>query len=139
MAMELSAPAHGHAAAHHEEGLSRGMYGMVFFIASEVMLFGGLFACYFFVRNQATVWPPAGTEEELSVSTAAILTAILISSSVFAHMGIIGLKSGNRTLFRVGIAIACVLGTIFVGGQIYEWLTLMHDGLEATSNVYGST
>jgi len=140
MAMDVAAvSAHGHGGAHHEEGMSRGMFGMVLFIASEVMLFGGLFAAYFFVRNQSSSWPPAGTEEELSISTAAILTAVLISSSVAAHIGILALKSGNQALFKLGLGVACILGTIFVGGQIYEWLTLMHDGLEATSNVYGST
>jgi cytochrome c oxidase subunit 3 len=139
MAMDVAvAPAHSHAA-HHEEGMSRGMAGMVLFIASEVMLFGGLFACYFYVRNQAVSWPPAGIEKELSIPTAAILSAILISSSVFAHVGILALRANNRTLFRIGIAGAIVLGTIFIGGQIYEWLSLMDEGLEAHSNVYGST
>ena len=47
------------------EGMSRGMAGMVLFIASEIMLFGGLFAGYFYVRNQADAWPPEGIEHEL--------------------------------------------------------------------------
>jgi len=119
--------------------MSRGMAGMVLFIASEIMLFGGLFACYFYVRNQAETWPPEGIEHELSVSTAAILSIILISSSVAAHIGIHGLKSGSQTLFKLGIASAIVLGSIFIGGQIYEWLTLMDEGLNAHSGVYGST
>lgn len=139
MAMHAAAaPAHGHVA-QHEQGMSRGMAGMVLFIASEIMLFGGLFACYFYVRNQAETWPPEGIEHELSVSTAAILTAILVSSSVFAHIGILSLRANNRALFRLGIAGAIALGTIFIGGQIYEWLSLMDEGLEAHSNVYGST
>ncbi len=115
------------------------MAGMVLFIASEIMLFGGLFAGYFYVRNQADTWPPAGIEHELSVSVAAILTAILVSSSVFAHVGILSIRANNRLLFRLGIAGAIILGTIFISGQIYEWLSLMDEGLEAHSNVYGST
>ena len=35
--------------------MTRGMAGMVLFIASEIMLFGGLFAGYFYVRNQAAL------------------------------------------------------------------------------------
>src|SRR6266540_6762221 len=100
MAMHAAAaPAQGHAALH-EQGMSRGMAGMVLFIASEVMLFGGLFACYFYVRNQAATWPPEGIEHELSVSTAAVLTAVLVSSSIFAHVGILSLRANNRVLFR---------------------------------------
>lgn len=130
--------ANAHAPVHHEEGMSRGMAGMVLFIASEVMLFGGLFACYFYVRNQASEWPPAGVHVA-EWEIAAILTAVLISSSVLAHIGILGLKAGNQNLFKLGILLAIVLGTAFIGGQIYEWFMLMDHGLNAGSGVYGST
>ena len=129
-----------HAApAHQEEGLSRGMLGMALFIASEIMLFGGLLAGYFYVRNQAETWPPEGTEHELSILFAAILTCFLLSSSLTAHVGIMGIKSNNRGLFKLGIALSIILGGIFIGGQIYEWLKLMDEGLTAGTNVYGST
>ena len=133
-----AATAHGHAQ-HPEEGMSRGMAGMAFFIASEIMLFGGLFAAYFYVRNQASSWPPEDIEHTLGKGLGALLTAILISSSVAAHIGILGVKKGNRSQFRLGIALAIVLGTIFIGGQIYEWFELMHEGLTAESGVYGSS
>ena len=140
MAMHAAATsAPGHAAPHHEEGMSRGMAGMVLFIASEVMLFGGLFACYFYVRNQSTSWPPEGIEHELSIPTTAVLSVLLISSSIAAHFGILSLKANNRTMFKIGLGAAIVLGSVFIGGQIYEWLALMDEGLEAHSNVYGST
>jgi len=128
-----------HAGAHHEEeGMSRGMFGMVLFIASEIMLFGGLFAGYFYVRSQATAWPPEGVKE-LSVGLAAILTALLISSSLTAHAGILGIQNNNRALFKIGIAASLVLGGCFIGGQIYEWFHLMDEGLNAKSGTYGST
>ena len=133
-AMSAQAPA-----AHPEEGMSRGMAGMVLFIASEVMLFGGLLGGYFYVRNQATTWPPEGIEHEISWQIAAVLTVVLISSSVAAHIGILGIKSNNRGQFKLGIAVAIILGTAFIGGQIYEWLNLMDEGLTAKSGTYGST
>jgi cytochrome c oxidase subunit 3 len=131
----------GHAAAAHplDEGMSRGMAGMVLFIASEIMLFGGLFAAYFYVRNQADAWPPEAVEHTASASFALILTVFLISSSVTAHIAMLGIKSGNRELFKFGIAVSIVLGSIFIGGQIYEWLSLFDEGLNATTTVYGST
>jgi cytochrome c oxidase subunit 3 len=128
-----------HGAHHHEEGMSRGMAGMVLFIASEIMLFGGLFAGYFFLRHQAGTWPPEGTEETVGKGLGAILTAVLVSSSVAAHIGIVGLKSGNRSLFKLGVCTAILLGSIFIGGQIYEWFKLFDEGLNASSNTYGST
>ena len=136
MAMHAAAaPAHGHA----QQGMSRDLAGMVLFIASEIMLFGGLFAGYFYLRNQAFTWPPEGIEHEIEIPIAAVLTAILISSSIAAHIGILGILNNNRSQFKVGIALAMVLGSIFIGGQIYEWLTLMDEGLNAGSGSYGAT
>ena len=126
---------HGHAS----EGMSRGMAGMVLFIASEIMLFGGMFAGYFFMRNQADTWPPADIEHTVSKGLGALLTVFLISSSVAAHFGILGIKRNNQTQFKIGIALAIVLGGIFIGGQIYEWLNLLDEGLTASSGSYGAT
>ena len=118
--------------------MSRGMFGMVLFIASEIMLFGGLFACYFYVRNQADGWPPAGVEE-LSWSTGAVLTVILVLSGIPAHMGVVAAREGKQSLFILGLISTVVLGSVFIGGQIYEWFNLMDEGLTAKSGVYGST
>ena len=134
-----TANSHAHAQGHEAEGMSRGMFGMVLFIASEIMLFGGLFAAYFYVRNQAETWPPEGIDHELSVPIAAVLTTVLISSSIAAHIGIMALRSNDRALFKGALAFAILLGSVFIGGQIYEWFTLMDEGLTAESGTYGST
>ena len=39
-------------------GISNPVLGMLLFITSEVMFFGGLFAAYFNVRANAAQWPP---------------------------------------------------------------------------------
>ena len=136
--MTADAVAHGHGHPAHEEGMSRGMAGMVLFICSEVMLFGCLFAGYFYVRNQAEVWPPEGVHQ-LAAGLGGVLTAILIISGIVGHAGVVGLKSGNRKLFLTGVGLAIILGTIFIAGQAYEWFNLMDEGLNAGSTTYGST
>ena len=136
MAMHAAAVPHH---AHETAGMSRGMMGMVLFIASEIMLFGGLFAAYFFVRNQALTWPPEDVHHTVSKELGAVLTVILISSSVMAHIGILGLQRGNQQVFKTGLLLAIILGSIFIGGQIYEWFKLWDEGLNATSGAYGST
>lgn len=118
--------------------MSRGMAGMVLFIASEVMLFGGLFAAYFFVRQQAEVWPPEGVHE-VAKDFGFVLTAILVVSGLVGHYGIIALRKGNNQLFVLCMLGTVLLGTVFIAGQAYEWLHLMDEGLTARSGVYGST
>jgi cytochrome c oxidase subunit III len=127
MAMQATAHAPVHPA---QEGMSRGMAGMVLFIASEVMLFGGLFAGYFYIRNQADTWPPEGVIR-LDATTGGILTAVLIVSGLVAHFGVVGAKAGKYGQFILGISGAIVLGTIFIAGQAYEWLHLMDEGFTA--------
>jgi cytochrome c oxidase subunit III len=132
-----AAPAHAHS--HADQGMSRGMAGMVLFIASEIMLFGGMFAGYFFVRNQAADWPPADIEHTVDKTFGVILSVFLISSSLTAHAAIVSLKKGNQQIFKLGLVLTLVLGGIFIGGQIYEWLNLMDEGLNASSGTYGAT
>jgi cytochrome c oxidase subunit III len=122
-----------------ERGMSRTMAGMVLFIASEVMLFGGLFAGYFFVRNQADVWPPEGVEHTVAAGLGGVLTGILVASGVVGHFGIVAARRNNQPLFLLCIAAAITLGTVFIIGQSYEWLELMDEGLTIGSTVYGST
>ena len=64
---------------------------MIFFIGSEVMLFGSFFAAYFFVRfNVADQWPPLNAEGEpfeLPMILTGVNTAILVASSFTLHWG----------------------------------------------------
>jgi cytochrome c oxidase subunit 3 len=117
------------------EGMSMPLLGMVLFIASEVMFFGGLFAAYFNIRADADEWPPAGLEH-LHAKLPAIFTVVLVLSSVTMHMGVMAIRRGNvRALVR-WTAITLVLGLVFLAGQIYDYSTLeftIRDG------VYGST
>ena len=141
--------------AAHGEYLNRGMMGMVLFIGSEIMLFAGLFAAYFFVRSQAASWPPEGIEAVPDKWLAAGLAVLLISSGLFGHMGIIAMRDGfygfeafglrlgvtmdRRRGLMLGMSLAIVLGLLFIGLQAYEWFSLFDEGLTAKSGVYGST
>src|SRR4051812_36291222 len=122
MAVHAALP-EGPVTARPSEAMSRGMMGMVLFICSEIMLFGALFAAFFFVHNQASVWPPEGVEKA-KVGLAAVLTVLLVSSSLAAHFGILGIKSGSTSQLRLGVGLAILLGTLFIAGQIYEWFNL---------------
>src|SRR6188472_1685960 len=63
-----------------DTGLNNGKIGIWLFLASEVMLFGALFASYILIRTGAPVWPRGDTV--LDVPMATFNTIVLISSSV---------------------------------------------------------
>src|SRR5262249_45367287 len=111
---------------------------MVLFICSEIMLFGCLFAGFFFVHQQADRWPPEGVEK-VGVWLALGLTGILLSSSLVVHFGFLQMKSGKTRTFIISLLVTILLGTLFISGQIYEWFSLFDDGVTAHAKVYGST
>ena len=123
----------------HEEGRPEGMsmplLGMVLFIASEVMFFGGLFAAYFNIRADAKEWPPAGLEH-LHATLPGIFTVVLVLSSVTMHMGVLAIRRGDTKALARWVGVTLFLGLVFLSGQIYDYSTLeftIRDG------VYGST
>src|SRR3970040_3174268 len=68
---------------HREAGLPTPLVGMLLFIASEVMFFGGLFAAYFNARAiHAAEWgPPSGAPELEMLPIALPITIVLVASS----------------------------------------------------------
>ena len=117
------------------EGMSMPLLGMVLFIASEVMFFGGLFAAYFNIRAQAPEWPPPGLHE-LHATLPGIFTILLVASSVTMQMGIFAIRRGNVRALTRWTAVTIALGVVFLCGQIYDYSTLdftIRDG------VFGST
>jgi len=64
-----------------DTGLNNVKLGIWLFLASEVMLFGSLFASYILLRTGNPAW--GAGEELLSVPLATLNTAVLITSSVY--------------------------------------------------------
>ena len=63
-----------------DTGLTNGKIGIWLFLASEVMLFGALFASYILIRTGARHWPQG--DSILNVPMATFNTLVLIGSSV---------------------------------------------------------
>src|ERR671915_630121 len=99
---------------HHASGpRAYGWWGMVWLIATEATLFAALIASYFFLRfRSGPEWPPDGIpapELELPL----IMSAILLSSSIPVHIAEAGIKKGNQSRLRWGLALGFLLGAVF--------------------------
>jgi cytochrome c oxidase subunit 3 len=120
--------------------LSPGILTMVFFIGSEVMLFGSFFAAYFFVRfNVAEQWPPlnaAGEPFELPVVITGVNTAILVASSFTLHWGEHRLRHYNdRKGLERGLLVTIFLGATILIIQINEYV---HLGFTPQDQAFGA-
>lgn len=118
---------------HHNDHGDLRLFGLLTFLASESLMFGGLFASYLVYRADALQWPPAGTEVELLIP--AVNTIILVSSSFVIHQGDVAIKKGDVKGLRLWYLATAIMGIIFLGGQVYEYLSL---GYGLTTNVFSN-
>ena len=133
-----------------DTGMTNGKLGIWLFLASEVMLFGGLFSAYVLLRVGA---PPDQWHEGskvLSVPIGTINTVVLITSSVTMVMAWASLKMKSFSKCRTYLIVTAVLAMLFVVikvGWEYQpklhhytvWLTdgtLMHGHLGEKTDEY---
>jgi len=115
--------------------LYNGKLGMWLFLASEVMLFGGMFSAYIFLRTGATTWPLGA--DLLNVPLATFNTLILITSSMTMVMTWLSLKTGDFSGFRRYIFMTAGLGATFLVLKSYEyWDKLSHGHYPSESTFY---
>jgi cytochrome c oxidase subunit 3 len=121
---------------HGGSGMPTALLGMLLFIASEVMFFGGLFATYFNARASVEpgAWhPPEGGHLDLPL--AAVLTAILVASSFTMQFGVWAIRRGDTGKLRMWTAITLGLGVLFLAGQLYDYSEL---GFGISDGVFGT-
>jgi cytochrome c oxidase subunit III len=119
-------------AVRRDTGLNNGKIGIWLFLASEVMLFGALFASYILIRVGAPSWPRGDTI--LNVPMATFNTLVLITSSVTMVMAWASLMRGRFDTFRIYMAMTILLGFVFLGVKYFEYSHKFHDDLFPRTN-----
>ena len=102
-----------------DTGLTNGKIGIWLFLASEVMLFGALFASYILIRTGAPSWPRGDTM--LNVPLATFNTIVLISSSVTMVMAWASLMRRRFGTFRIYMGATILLGLVFLVVKYFEY------------------
>ena len=133
-------------------------YGMILFIASEVMFFVAFFWMFFEmglwnehrtlssieeVRTAWSQWPPQGVETLDAWHLPLLNTVILLLSGTTVTWAHHALAIGNRKEARNGLILTIVLGVLFTAIQAYEYNHIIHENLffneeAASSGLYGS-
>ncbi|MBI2763428.1 MAG: heme-copper oxidase subunit III [Chloroflexi bacterium] len=126
--------------AHDRRGISNPILGMLLFITSEVMFFGGLFAAYFSTRAANKPWPPAQFSEILNpFSLILVATVILIASSFTCQLAVAAIRRDDRRGFLRNMAVTFVLGVLFLVLQAYDYSLLFGEGMTIGSGPFGTT
>ena len=123
--------------------------GTIVWLSSELMFFAALFAMYFTTRSvQGPVIWGQGVEM-LNIPFSALNTTVLVLSSVTCQFGAFAaerfqnartgsLLQLSKWGMREWFALTFIMGAFFIGGQVYEYAELVHEGLTISSAAYGS-
>ena len=124
-------------------------YGMILFIASEVMFFLAWFWAYFdaslfpgeaiqVARAELTGghWPPQGIETFDPWHIPLLNTLVLLTSGTTVTWAHHALQHGDRKGLKQGLLLTVILGALFTALQAYEY---MHAGFGIAGHIYGST
>jgi cytochrome c oxidase subunit 3 len=127
--------------AHHTPVVQLGLrYGMILFIASEVMFFVAWFWAYFSnafypAEQIGGVWPPEGIETLDPWHLPLINTLILLTSGTTVTWAHHALQTGDRRGTIQGLALTIILGLLFTSIQAYEYA---HATFDFSGNIYGA-
>ncbi len=108
-------------------------FGVIVFLASDLMLFAGVFAAYYLLRAETSPWPPPGVE--LDVVRAGAATLVLIGSSFTLIASERAHRRGDVVGMQRWLALTWVLGAAFLANQLLEYRGL---GFGIGTDVYGS-
>jgi cytochrome c oxidase subunit 3 len=135
-------------------------YGMIMFIASEVMFFVAWFWMFFEmalfheVRTQSSIeevraawatWPPKGIETVPAWNLPLVNTLTLLLSGTTVTWAHHALQIGDRKAARTGLILTVLLGILFTGIQAVEYAHILEHkyffGGEGADNsgLYGSS
>jgi cytochrome c oxidase subunit III len=122
--------------------------GTIVWLSSELMFFAGLFAMYFTIRAvEPGLWE--SEPAKLNIPFSLTNTLILVSSSVTCQMGVFAaeryqphrtgaLLDARRWGMVEWYVLTFIMGSIFIGGQVYEYAKLVTEGVTIAHTAYGS-
>jgi len=106
------------------------------FLGSDVLFFGTLIATHLVYRGQSVSGP---TENILDIPITSISTFVLLMSSLAMVLALSGLQRGKMGEARFWLAATALLGSVFIGFQMYEFAEFANEGLTPRTNLFGST
>ena len=119
-----------------DTGLINSKLGIWIFLASEIMLFGGLFSAYVFLRMAAPEGDFAYWGTKLSIPMATVNTLVLISSSVTVVLSWASLKMKDFEKYKMYMGITLLCAGIFLVIKYFEYTGKFHHGIYPSSSTF---
>lgn len=137
----ISTPATGHGHGHGaypkrlNTRFENGFLGVLFFLCTEVALFGSLIFAYLYLRRSLGTWPPHGISR-LEIALPAVNTVVLVLSGFWCHFADTAIAKGNQRRFLVMLTLTIIFGVSFLAGQVWEY---KHLATAINHDIFGAT
>ena len=131
-----------HAAAVDEHpatstGLPHLKLAMWLFLASDCLLFGALISTYVLYRGASVTSPyPA---DVFDIPYTSVSSFVLLASSLTMVLALAAIQRGDVGRCRIWLLATALLGMTFLGGQVYEFTSFVHEGLTLKTNMFGTS
>lgn len=128
---------------------SNGKLAMWLFLSSDFLFFGGFISAYLLYRGRSLELVDLTTEaggeaskvlsDVLDIPFTSATSFILLMSSLTMVLALAAIKRGDTRRTRIWLMATATFGTIFLGGQIFEFTEFVREGFTLSTNQSGST
>ena len=125
---------HGH---HSSTGLSNNKLAMWLFLGSECLLFGGLISTYMLYRGRVSDGPHPSSIYDIPFTS--VSSFVLLMSSLTMVLAVSSAQKGDDKKTNLWLLVTALLGSTFIGGQVYEFTAFYREGLGFTTSLFGSS
>lgn len=122
---------------HSTTGLDIRKTAMWGFLASECMFFGALISTFLLYRGRTGDGPTA--EEIFDIPFTSVSSFILLMSSLTMVLAHNAWERDDQRQLQLWLGSTALLGMLFLGGQVFEFSTFVHEGLKLNTSPFGSS
>ena len=128
----------GHA--HHatNTGISNPKLAMWVFLGSDCLLFGALISTFLLYKTNVTEGT-VGPVDVFDIPFTSVSSFVLLMSSLTMVLAVSAIERGDHRGTRTWLMTTALLGSVFIGGQIYEFTSFYREGVGYTTNVSSSS
>jgi heme/copper-type cytochrome/quinol oxidase subunit 3 len=118
-------------------GLDNRKLLMWLFLASDCMFFGSLIGTFMVYKGRSTVGP--SPHEIFDIPYTSVSAFVLLMSSLTMVLALAAVQRGDEVGLRIWLIATALLGSVFLGGQYYEFTSFYHEGMKLTgTNLFSS-
>lgn len=127
----------GHEVHHGSTGLSNNKLAMWLFLGSETLLFGGLISTYMLYRGRVADGPHP--HQVYDIPFTSVSSFVLLMSSLTMVLAVSAAQRDDDEKTNLWLIVTAILGSTFIGGQIYEFTAFYREGMGFTTSLFTSS